>query len=113
MMQQAWASNFRCSSYDIAVRYNNAVFWRGLVFRAFFGQLFDAPAEIVVAQCRVVLAVLSLAAIGLNPTKPQHLAIFVEAILIAYAMYALVLLVALHWRLAFRVQAKVVHAVDI
>ena len=64
-----------------------------------FAQLFDAPAEIVIAHGRVVLAAFSLAAIMIDPTQPLHLAPLVAGTLMIYAACAVVLLAGLHRRL--------------
>ena len=66
--------------------------------RAFFRQLFDAPAEIAIAQGRVVLAAISLVGIAIDPTEPPALAFHVQTTLIFYALYALTVLTVLHWR---------------
>ena len=78
-----------------------------------FGQLFDAPAEIVIAHGRVVLAAFSLAAITIDPTQPPHLAPLVAATLMMYAAYAVVLLAALHRRFIHNVNALLVHTIDL
>src|SRR4051794_17782308 len=78
-----------------------------------FGQLFDSPAEIVVAQGRVVLAAFSLAAITIDPTQPIHLAPLVAGTLIMYAAYAVVLLAAMHRRFIHNVNVFLVHTIDL
>jgi len=78
-----------------------------------FSQLFDAPAEIVIAHGRVVLAAFSLAAITIDPTQPRNLAPLVDGILMTYAAYSVVLLAALHRRLIHNVNVRLVHAVDL
>ena len=84
-----------------------------LAVKRFFSALFDAPAEIVVAHGRVVLAAISLAAISIDPTDPPGLANIVAMILILYACYSLALLAALHWRFIYNVNGIHVHAIDI
>jgi len=79
----------------------------------FFGQLFDAPAEIVVAHGRVVLAAFSLAAITIDPVAPLDFSQFVARILILYAGYAVVLLAALHWRFVHNLNGVLIHAIDL
>jgi signal transduction histidine kinase len=79
----------------------------------FFSQLFDAPAEIVIAHGRVVFALLSLVAITLDPTQPIHLAPLVWATLMTYATYAVVLLAALHRRLIRKLAVGLVHVIDL
>src|SRR5258708_1347133 len=87
-------------------------FWQ-TSFMKFFGQLFDAPAEVVVAHGRVVLAAFSLAAITIDPTEPRNLAQFVAPTLILYAAYAVVLLAALHWRFVHNLNGVLIHAIDL
>ena len=79
----------------------------------FFSQLFDAPAEIVVAHGRVVLAAFSVAAIAIDPTEPAHLAHFVTITLVLYAAYSVAVLAALHWRLIHNVKVTWVHTIDL
>jgi signal transduction histidine kinase len=79
----------------------------------FFGQLFDAPAEIVIAHGRVVLAAFSLAAITIDPTEPPQLSLYVGATLSLYAAYAVALLGALHWRLLHNPNAWLIHSIDL
>lgn len=78
----------------------------------FASQLFDAPAEIVVAHGRVVLAGVSLAAISLDPTEPPDLSNLVASVLIIYACYALAILMVLHWRFIHNVRGVYLHAID-
>ena len=78
-----------------------------------FAQLFDAPAEIVIAYGRVVLAALSLAAITIDPTQPLHLAPLVAGTLMIYAACAVVLLAGLHRRLIHNLNLGLVHAFDL
>ena len=78
----------------------------------FASQLFDAPAEIVVAHGRVVLAGVSLAAISLDPTEPPDLSNLVASVLIIYACYALAILMLLHWRFIHNVHGVYLHALD-
>lgn len=79
----------------------------------FFSQLFDAPAEIVVAHGRVVLTTISLAATYFDPTTPPAFAPLVLAVLIVYATYALAMLAALHWRVVENPSAILVHLIDL
>jgi signal transduction histidine kinase len=81
--------------------------------RTFFRQLFDAPAEIAIAQGRVVLAALSLVGIWFDPTEPPAFALHVQTTLIFYALYALTILTVLHWRVVHLVGGNIIHAVDI
>ena len=81
--------------------------------RAFFRQLFDAPAEIAIAQGRVVLAAISLVGIWFDPTEPPAFALHVQTTLIFYALYALTILTVLHWRVIHLVGGNIIHAVDI
>ena len=81
--------------------------------RAFFRQLFDAPAEIAIAQGRVVLSALSLVGIWIDPTEPPAFAFHVQSILLFYALYALTVLTVLHWRVIHPVGGNVIHTVDI
>ena len=78
-----------------------------------FAQLFDAPAEIIIAHGRVVISAFSLTAIMVDPTEPRHLAILVTATLIMYAAYAVVLLAALHRRFIHNPNAVLVHVIDL
>ena len=81
--------------------------------RRFFAQIFDAPAEIVIAHGRAVLAAFSLAAITIDPTEPERLAPLVAATLILYAAYAVALLGALHWRFVRNLRFWMVHSIDL
>ena len=83
------------------------------MFRNLSAQLFDAPAEIVIAHGRVVLAAISLVAITVDPTEPQNLAQFVAATLILYAGYAVAVLAALHWRIIYKLNDALIHAIDL
>lgn len=78
-----------------------------------FAQLFDAPAEIVVAYGRVVIAAFSLIATVIDPTQPSSLAPLVDATLMMYAAYAVVLLAALHRRFIHNPRTALVHAIDL
>jgi signal transduction histidine kinase len=78
-----------------------------------FAQLFDAPAEIVIAHGRVVLGALSLVAITIDPTQPLSLVPLVAATLIMYTAYAVVLLAVLHRRLVNNVPVSVIHTIDL
>jgi len=79
----------------------------------FFSQLFDEPAEIVIAHGRVVLTALSLAAITIDPTEPQQLAQYVATTLILYAAYSVAMLAALYWRFIHNLNGGLVHAIDL
>src|SRR5262245_40982246 len=79
----------------------------------FFAQLFDAPAEIVIAHGRVVLAAFSLLAITIDPTEPLDLSFWVAVALTLYAGYALAVLAALHWRVVHTLHTGLVHAIDL
>src|SRR6476469_8193251 len=79
----------------------------------FFSQLFDAPAEIVVAHGRVVISAFSLAAIVIDPTEPQRLAPLVAGTLMMYSAYAVVLLASLHRRFIHNPNVTLVHLVDL
>jgi signal transduction histidine kinase len=81
--------------------------------RRTFGQLFDAPAEIIIAHGRVVLSVISLAAVSFEPTKPAQHAPLVVQILIFYATFALAVLAGLHWRLTENPNAIALHVIDL
>lgn len=81
--------------------------------RTLFKQLFDAPAEIVVAHGRVVLTAISLTAVYLYPTQPVLLSPLVFQILSVYATYALAVLAALHWRVIENPNSILLHVVDI
>lgn len=79
----------------------------------FFGQLFDAPAEIVIAHGRVVLAAFSLAAITIDPSEPQRLVPFVSTTILLYAAYSVLILAALHWRIFANLNGAMIHALDL
>ena len=81
--------------------------------RAFFAQLFDAPAETVIAHGRVVMVAISLAGITVEPTEPPAWASAVQNVLIFYALYSLIVLTALHWRYVRQIQGVFPHALDI
>jgi len=76
-------------------------------------EIFDAPAEIVIAYGRVVFTSIALVAIVLDPTEPAETAEAVRAALILYAWYAVVVLAALHWRWVRRVNVVATHTIDL
>src|SRR5258705_11669308 len=75
--------------------------------------VFDAPAERVIAQGRLVLCALSLAAIHLDPTQPARYASAAYDFLIAYSAFAAVLLVVTIWRFLGPTTRVLIHVVDI
>ena len=81
--------------------------------KTFFRQLFDAPAEIAIAQGRVVLVAISLVGVAIDPTEPPGLAFHVQTTLILYAIYGLAVLALLHWRVIHELGGTLTHTVDV
>ncbi|MEW6641872.1 MAG: histidine kinase [Pseudomonadota bacterium] len=81
--------------------------------RGWFAEIFDAPAEIVIAYGRLVFTSIALVAIVLAPTEPAESAETVRLALILYAWYSVVVLAALHWRWGWRLNALATHTIDL
>ena len=71
-------------------------------------------AERMIAVGRLVLAVTSLLAVWLDPTEPSKYAALVYALLVAYLLYSLlVMLLVWRWAVPLRRGRLVVHAADL
>jgi signal transduction histidine kinase len=87
--------------------------WGLALSRSSFAQIFDAPAEIVIAYGRLVFTSIALAAIVFDPTKPVEYANVVRSALILYGCYSTAALAAQHWQWVRKPNALVAHAIDL
>jgi signal transduction histidine kinase len=75
--------------------------------------VFDAPAEWVIAQGRLFLCALSLVAIYLEPAQPAHFALATDYMLTGYFIYAVGLVIATNYRLPDPDSQRRIHAGDV
>jgi signal transduction histidine kinase len=72
--------------------------------------LFDSPSEEVIAQGRIVLCALCLLAVYLDPMQPGTA---VLGVVVAYSVFAVVLLAIPFWKFPGRTAGYFLHAIDI
>lgn len=77
------------------------------------GDVFDAPAEWVIAQGRLFLCTLALMALYLEPPHPPHFASATYMMLTGYCVYAFGLVVATNWRLPDPSSQRGIHIGDV
>ena len=74
--------------------------------------LFDAPAEQVIAQWQVIVCALSLLAVYIDPTHPIHYGTPMMVVLIAYSLLAVALMTVPVWKVPGRAVGYLVHIGD-
>jgi len=75
--------------------------------------IFDAPAERLIARGRVVLCTLSMLALHLEPTPPTGYAVVIYITLIFYCLFAGLLIAWTSWRIPTFVESQFIHTADI
>jgi signal transduction histidine kinase len=75
--------------------------------------VFDAPAEWVIAQGRLYLCAFSLIAVSLDPPQPFEIATATSRMLWIYFLFSIGLVIATNWRLPDRQSRIGIHCADI
>src|SRR5262249_15190355 len=75
--------------------------------------IFNAPAERVIAQGRLLLCALSMLTVQFVPTKPPQYAVAVEYILWTYLAFAAIMVALTRYRFLTPTMRAITHVIDV